>query len=65
VRQRQPDDWLFSLQVAKSVLGEGRLSFYVFNVLDKLAVFGGGSVAAVPSSRFGAELTIPTARWRR
>lgn len=64
VRQRQPDDWLLSLQVAKSVFGEGRLSFYVFNVLDKLAVFGGGSVTAVPSSRFGAELTIPTARWR-
>ncbi|WP_309672685.1 TonB-dependent receptor [Gemmatimonas sp.] len=63
VQLRRPDDWLLSLQVAKSIIGDGRLSFYFFNVLDKLAVFGGGSVNAVPSARFGAELTIPTARW--
>jgi hypothetical protein len=63
VRLQRPDDWLFSLQVAKSIVGDGRLSFYFFNVLDKLAVFGGGSVNAVPSARFGAELTIPTTRW--
>jgi hypothetical protein len=62
---RQPNDWLMSLQVAKSVAGSGRLSFYVFNALDKLAVFGGGSVRAVPSMRFGAELTLPTAGWGR
>jgi hypothetical protein len=57
---RQPDDWLISLQVVKSVGRDGRLSFYVFNALDKLATFGGGgAVRALPSSRFGAELTLP------
>jgi hypothetical protein len=61
---RQPDDWLLSLQVVKSIGRDGRLSFYVFNALDKLATFGGGgAVRALPSSRFGAELTLPLASW--
>lgn len=59
---RQPDDWMFSLQVAKSLGAGGRLSFYVFNALDKLATFGGGAVRTLPASRFGAELTLPTAQ---
>jgi hypothetical protein len=59
---QQPDDWMMSLQVAKSIGADGRLSFYVFNVLDKLANFGArGAVRALPSTRFGAELTLPTA----
>lgn len=58
---RQPDDWMFSLQVAKSIGSGGRLSFYVFNALDKLATFGGGAVRTLPASRFGAELSLPTA----
>lgn len=62
---RQPDDWLMSLQIAKSIARSGRLSFYFFNVLDKIAVFGGGSVRSVPSTRFGAEMTLPTAGWWR
>ena len=58
----QPDDWVMTLQVAKSLGRSGRLSFYVYNVLDKLATFGaGGAVRALPASRFGAELTLPTA----
>ena len=58
----QPDDWVMSLQVAKSLGRSGRLSFYVYNVLDKLATFGaGGAVRSIPASRFGAELTLPTA----
>ncbi len=58
---RQPDDWVMSLQVAKSLGRNGRLSFYVFNALDKFVTFGsGGSARALPSTRFGAELTVPT-----
>jgi hypothetical protein len=55
----QPDDWVLSLQVAKSVGRAGRLSFYFYNALDKLATFGGGAVRVLPSSRFGAEVTMP------
>jgi hypothetical protein len=60
----QPDDWLFSLQVAKSIGRNGRLSFYVFNALDKLATFGGGTVRTLPSSRFGVEVTLPLDAFR-
>lgn len=57
-----PDDWVMSLQVAKSLGQTGRLSFYVFNVTDKFFTFGSsGVVRSLPSTRFGAELTIPTA----
>ena len=62
---RLPNDWLASLQVAKSLPGGGRLNFYVFNALDRLISFSGSSVRALPSTRFGVELTIPTASWRR
>jgi len=60
---RSPNDWLASLQVAKSLPGNGRLSFYVFNALDKLVTISGGSARALPNTRFGAELTVPTASW--
>ncbi|QJR34268.1 TonB-dependent receptor [Gemmatimonas groenlandica] len=62
---RLADDWLASIQVAKSLPGNGRLSFYIFNVLDKLVTISGGSARALPSTRFGAELTVPTASWMR
>lgn len=66
---RQPDDWMISLQIAKSVGTEGRLSLYFFNALDKLVTFGTGVARALPSSRFGAELTLPMSvlerAWRR
>ena len=56
-------DWIFSLQAAKSVLGEGRLSFYAFNAFDRVgrpATFGRGS-RLFPRLRFGIELTVPVA----
>jgi hypothetical protein len=56
-----PDDWLMSLQVAKSVLGAGRLSFYVFNTFDRFATFNAAAARTAPSTRFGLELTLPTA----
>jgi hypothetical protein len=60
-RFTSPDDWVMTLQVAKSIAGNGRLSFYVYNVTDKfLTISSGGAVRALPSSRFGAELTLPT-----
>jgi len=60
-RSSQPNDWLMSLQVAKSLGRSGRLSFYIFNALDKFITYGsGGSARALPSTRFGAELTLPT-----
>ena len=59
----QPNDWVMSLQIAKSLGQSGRLSFYVFNALDKFVTFGsGGSLRALPSTRFGAELTLPTSQ---
>lgn len=60
-----PDDWMMSLQVAKSIGPSGRLSFYAFNALDKMATFGGGTVRALPSSRFGVELTLPSSMFFR
>jgi hypothetical protein len=56
-----PNDWLLSLQVAKSVLGTGRLSFYVFNTFDRFVTFTAAAARAAPSTRFGVELTLPTA----
>ena len=34
--QTGPVDWLFSLQVAKTLPAGGRLSFYAFNALDRV-----------------------------
>ncbi len=57
-----PSDWLMTLQVAKSLANNGRLSFYFYNLTDKfLTISGGGVIRALPSSRFGVELTLPTA----
>ncbi|MEP6780177.1 MAG: TonB-dependent receptor [Gemmatimonadaceae bacterium] len=58
----QPRDLLMSLQVAKSIGASGRLSFYVFNAFDKIVTFGAdGGRSVLSPTRFGAELTIPTA----
>ena len=56
-------DWIFSVQAAKSVMGEGRLSFYAFNAFDRVgkpATFGRGA-RLFPRLRFGVELTVPVA----
>lgn len=60
-RQSGPIDWLFNLQVSKSLPLGGRLSFYAFNAFDRIGHYGSGTVATriYPSSRFGAELSLP------
>jgi ferric enterobactin receptor len=62
-RTESPDDWLMTLQITKSFARDGRLSFYYYNLTDKfLTISGGGVIRALPTSRFGAELTVPTSR---
>ncbi|HEY6108816.1 MAG TPA: hypothetical protein VIV56_07930, partial [Gemmatimonadales bacterium] len=59
--QRGPVDWLFSLQVSKSLPLDGRLSFYAFNAFDRLGSYGGRTTVPrlFPSARFGLEVTMP------
>lgn len=61
VPQSPPADWLFSLQVAKTIFGDGRLSFYAFNALDRP-----GRPATTRRAgrifqrlRFGIEISLP------
>ncbi len=64
--QKGPVDWLFSLQVAKTLPAGGRLSFYAFNTLDRIGNFGTRTVTArlFAPMRFGLELTMPVVVWR-
>ncbi len=57
-------DWYLSVQVAKSFLGGGRLSFYAFNALDRAGRFDvtGFSSREWPPLRFGGELSLPLGR---
>jgi hypothetical protein len=53
---------MFGLQVAKSVFGSGRFSFYAFNALDR---FGQPATTRTearffPRIRYGVELVVPT-----
>ena len=59
--QRGPVDWLFSLQVSKSLPLDGRLSFYAFNAFDRLGSYGGRTTVPrlFPEARFGLEVTMP------
>jgi outer membrane receptor protein involved in Fe transport len=59
--QRGPVDWLFSLQVTKTLPLDGRLSFYAFNAFDRIGSFGGRTTTprTFASTRFGLELTAP------
>jgi hypothetical protein len=59
-------DWIFNLQVAKTVFREGRLAFQAFNALDRLGQPGTLSRASriFPATRFGLELTLPTSAFR-
>jgi hypothetical protein len=54
-------DWIFNLQVSKTLPRGGRLSFYAFNALDRTGRYGSRDVAARPyaSTRFGTEVTMP------
>lgn len=64
--QRAPPDWVFSLQVSKTMPLSGRLSFYAFNALDRIGVYGGGAVRPqlYASTRFGVEFSAPLAAQR-
>jgi hypothetical protein len=59
--QRGPVDWILNLQISKSMPGDGRLSFYAFNALDKVGSYGSGVVTAhlYPPTQFGLELSMP------
>ncbi|HEY2853677.1 MAG TPA: TonB-dependent receptor [Gemmatimonadaceae bacterium] len=59
--QRGPVDWILNLQISKSMPGDGRLSFYAFNALDKVGSYGNATVAAhlYAPTQFGLELSMP------
>ncbi|MGI8496687.1 MAG: TonB-dependent receptor [Gemmatimonadaceae bacterium] len=62
-------DWVFSLQVSKTLPLEGKLSFYAWNAFDRLGTFAGATLAGrlYAPVRFGADVTIPFAAltaWR-
>lgn len=59
--QKGAVDWLFNLQVSKTLPRDGRLSFYAFNAFDRTGHFGTLTVAQrlYVSTRFGVEITIP------
>jgi len=59
--QKGPVDWLFNLQVSKSLPLAGRLSFYAFNAFDRLGNYGGRTTVPrlFPATRFGLEITMP------
>jgi hypothetical protein len=59
-------DWLFSLQVAKTLPAGGRLSFYAFNAFDRVGNYGDRFTTSrlFSSMRFGLELTMPVPGWR-
>ena len=61
--QRTPSDWLFSLQVSKTLPLDGRLSFYAFNAFDRVGKYAspGARSLLYASTRFGADLTLPLA----
>jgi hypothetical protein len=64
--QESPDDWLFSLQLAKSLPAGGRLAFYAFNAFGRVGTYAAATVAPrlFSSARFGLEVTMPVAVWR-
>jgi hypothetical protein len=65
VAQKGPPDWLFSLQVSKSLPLDGRLSFYAFNTFDRLGNPGDRDTTArfFSSMRFGLEVLMPVGVW--
>ncbi len=59
-----PPDWFLSVQLTKAILSTGRLSFYAFNVLDRLGQpsTNGRAARLFARSRFGLEVTLPLQR---
>lgn len=56
-----PTEWLFNLQIAKSLGDRGRFTFYAFNAFDRIGRRGGGAAVPIlhPPARFGVELSFP------
>lgn len=56
-----PSDWMVSFNLVKSLPGDGRLSFYSFNALDRRGQFATGAQVArlYAPVRYGLELTMP------
>ena len=54
-RDETPADWVASIQVRKTLPAGGQLSFYAFNVFDRVGRVG----RTYPSIRFGLELSMP------
>lgn len=59
--QETPGDWLLGAQVSKTLPLNGRLTFWVFNLLGRTGVFGDADTRArpYPQMRFGFELSMP------
>jgi hypothetical protein len=59
-----PSDWFLSLQVSMALPGDGRLSFYAFNVLDRDGRFATQGFGSRPLAgmRFGVELSVAFGR---
>lgn len=56
-----PKDWVASLQLSKSLGRDGRLTFYAFNVLDRVGRYAATGIGSrlYPPVRFGMELSMP------
>ncbi len=60
VPQKGPVDWFLNLQVSKSLPGDGRLSMYAFNLLDRVGSYVGRTTVSRLFSpmRFGLEVSM-------
>lgn len=67
VPQDGPVDWLFNIQLSKSLPHDGRFSFYAFNALDRLGTFPGRTTVSrlFPPLRFGVEASVLLGRRQR
>jgi hypothetical protein len=66
IPQQGPTDWLFSLQVSKSLPLDGRLSFYAFNAFNRVGNYGDAFTTArfFAPVRFGLEVLMPVRLWQ-
>lgn len=67
-RRHTVPDWLLSLQVAKTLPHNGRVSFFAFNLLDRLGRVASSTTTAGrshPPIRFGLEVTLVPGAWFR
>jgi hypothetical protein len=61
VTEEQQPDWIVSLQVSKTLPGDGQLSFYAFNAFDREGRAADQEYAAraFPGARFGVDVRMP------